>query len=245
MKATDMDLTTGNSTMLEAKQINAYYDKSHILFDVNVEVNEGETVTILGRNGNGKSTLLKTIIGEVRPHGSIIFKGKDIAGLKSYEIARLGIGYVPESRDIFPDLTVNQNLLMGLQSKKKNPRITIDDAYEIFPILHERKDIQAGYLSGGEKQLLTICRTLVGDPDLILVDEPTEGLAPMMISLLSKIFSLIKDKGISILLVEQKLALALEISHRIYVMSRGTIVYGGSLEEFKADVSIRKQYLEI
>lgn len=231
--------------MLNVKQVNAYYEKSHILFDVNMEVNRGEIVTILGRNGNGKTTLLKTIIGEVMPHGSIIFKNKEIADLKSYEIARLGIGYVPENRDIFPDLTVRQNLLMGLQKKHQRSRITIDDVYEIFPILEERKDIQAGYLSGGEKQMLTICRSLVGDPDLILVDEPTEGLAPKMVSLLIDIFRLIEERGISVLLVEQKLTLALEISHRIYVMSRGAIVFEGSLNDFKINKRIRKEYLEV
>ena len=231
--------------MLEVNKINAYYDKSHILFDVDLRVNTNETVTILGRNGNGKTTLLKAIIGEVKPKGSIIFKEKEIGDLKSYEIVRLGIGYVPENRDIFEDLTVKQNLLMGLQKKYNSHRITMEDVYKTFPILEERKDIQAGYLSGGEKQMLTIGRTLVGNPDLILVDEPTEGLAPKMVDLLIKTFRLIAERGISILLVEQKLKLAMEISHRIYIMSRGAIVYGGTLDEFKANKSIRKEYLEI
>ena len=231
--------------MLSVNKLNAYYDKSHILFDVDITVNSSETVTILGRNGNGKTTLLKTLIGEVKPHGSIIFKDKEIAGLKSYEIARLGIGYVPENRDIFPNLTVKQNLLMGLQKKKADSRITIEDVCNIFPILEERSEILAGYLSGGEKQMLTICRTLIGNPDLILVDEPTEGLAPKMVDLLLQIFRLIESKGISILLVEQRLALALEVSHRVYIMSRGAIVYGGTLDEFKVNKSIRKEFLEI
>lgn len=231
--------------MLRLNNVNAYYDKSHIIFDVNLEVDSNETVSILGRNGNGKTTLLKTIIGEVRPIGSINFKSQEIAGLNSYEIVRLGLGYVPENRDIFPDLTVKQNLLMGLKKKKNEVRVTMEDVYEIFPILEERKDVQAGYLSGGEKQMLTICRTLVGNPDLILVDEPTEGLAPKMVELLLKIFQLIAKRGISILLVEQKLKLALEISDRIYVMSRGAIVFAGTLEEFKENKQVRKKYLEI
>lgn len=231
--------------MLSVDGINSFYDKSHILFDVSLNVQKREIVTILGRNGMGKSTLLKTIIGEVSPHGLIQFKNENISGLKTYEIARRGVGYVPENRDIFYGLTVKQNLLMGIKKGKSESRITIEDVFDTFPILKKRSNVLAGYLSGGEQQILTICRTLMGDPDLILIDEPTEGLAPKIIDVLLNIFRLMEKRGISILLVEQKLTLALKISDRIYVMSRGSIVFGGTLEEFVLNPNIRKEYLEV
>jgi branched-chain amino acid transport system ATP-binding protein len=231
--------------MLELKQVNSFYDKSHILFNVSLSVQDNEIVSVLGRNGMGKSTLLKTIIGEVTPHGLINFKDATISGLQTYEIARLGVGYVPENRCIFPDLTVYQNLLMGVKSGKKEGRIKIDEIFEKFPILKERSDVPGGSLSGGEQQMLTICRTLMGDPDLIMVDEPTEGLSPKMIETVKEILLLIAEKGISILLVEQKLAMALEISKRIYVISHGRFVFEGTVDDFKSNPNIQKEYLEV
>jgi branched-chain amino acid transport system ATP-binding protein len=234
-----------NVYMLELNQVNSFYDKSHILFNVSLNVQDNEIVSVLGRNGMGKSTLLKTIIGEVTPHGLINFKNRKISGLKPYEIARLGVGYVPEDRCIFSDLTVYQNLLMGLKRGKKESRIKIDEIFKIFPILKERSNVPGGSLSGGEQQMLTICRTLMGDPDLIMVDEPTEGLSPKMIETVREILLLIAQKGISILLVEQKLALVLEISKRIYVISHGRLVFEGTCEDFKSNPNIRKEYLEV
>lgn len=231
--------------MLELNRINSFYEKSHILFEVSLKVQENDIVSILGRNGMGKSTLLKSVIGEVPPHGQIIFKNHNIAGLNPYQIVRLGLGYVPENRCIFQDLTVHQNLLMGLKSRKKESRITIDEIFEIFPILKERIDVPGGSLSGGEQQLLTICRTLMGDPDLIMVDEPTEGLSPKMIEAVKAILLLVAKKGISILMVEQKLATALEISKRIYVISHGRLVFEGTIEDFKSNPNIQKEYLEV
>jgi len=231
--------------MLELNRVNSFYGKSHILFDVSLNVQENDIISILGRNGMGKSTLLKTIIGEVEPYGEITFRNQNISGLKPYQIVRYGLGYVPENRCIFPDLTVYQNLLMGLKSRKKQGRITIDEILEKFPVLKERIDVPGGSLSGGEQQMLTICRTLMGDPDLIMVDEPTEGLSPKIIEVVQEILLLIAQKGISILLVEQKLAMALDISKRIYVISHGQLVFESTVEDFKSNPKIQKEYLEV
>jgi branched-chain amino acid transport system ATP-binding protein len=199
----------------------------------------------VGRNGMGKSTTLKAIMGEVNPHGSIIFKGEQIAGLKTYEIANRGLGYVPEDRAIFSNLTVHQNLLMGIKSNQKSSRWTVEDIFSLFPILKSRSEVVAGNLSGGEQQMLTLSRTLMGDPDLIMIDEPTEGLAPMIVELLVKMFEKIRDRGISIFLVEQKLTIVLKISNRIFVMGHGNIVFEGTLEDFNVNENIRKEWLEV
>ncbi|NBT65364.1 MAG: ABC transporter ATP-binding protein, partial [Betaproteobacteria bacterium] len=214
--------------MLKVADLHAYYGKSHILQGVSFEVMPGEIVSLLGRNGVGRSTTIKAIMGDVPPLGSVRFKGQEIAGLKPHEIAHLGLGYVPENRDIFPSLTVRQNLLLGEKRGARNPRWTMTDMFRLFPRLEERADTAGGVLSGGEQQMLTICRTLMGDPDLIMIDEPTEGLAPMMVSLVAKLLEEIAQRGISILLVEQKLTIALKISHRLYVMGHGHIVFEGS-----------------
>ncbi|MBT3172989.1 MAG: ABC transporter ATP-binding protein, partial [Rhodospirillaceae bacterium] len=200
--------------MLNVKDLHAYYGKSHILQGVSLAVGEGEIVSLLGRNGVGRSTTLKAIIGEVSPSGSIEFKGEEIAGRKSHVIARKGIGYVPENRDIFPTLTARQNLILGLKSTRSKGRWSIEDAFNLFPNLRERADISAGVLSGGEQQMLTICRTLMGDPDMIMIDEPTEGLAPLIVKQIGELIAQIADAGVAILLVEQKLSIALDISHR-------------------------------
>jgi branched-chain amino acid transport system ATP-binding protein len=231
--------------MLATSDLNAYYGRSHVLQGVNLEVGQGEIVSLLGRNGVGRSTTCRAIMGLVPPQGSIRFKNQEIAGLKPHAIARLGIGYVPEDREIFPRLTVIQNLLLGQKKKNQKGRWTLADVFELFPRLGERTHVLGGLISGGEQQMLTMCRTLLEDPDFIMIDEPTEGLSPKMVEQVSKLIQQIAQSGISVLLVEQKLTIALAISHRIYVMGHGRIVFEGTPEQFKADTAVRKEWLEI
>jgi branched-chain amino acid transport system ATP-binding protein len=231
--------------MLEVQDLHAYYGKSHILQGVDMHIGAGEVVSLLGRNGVGRSTTVKAIMGEVPPHGTIKFKGQNIAGLPSYKIAHLGLGYVPEHRDIFPGLTVRQNLLLGIKDTKRPGKWKPDDMLEMFPNLKERADTAAGVLSGGEKQMLTICRTLMGDPELIMIDEPTEGLAPLIVHQVGDLITEIAKRGVAILLVEQKLAIAMRISHRVYVMGHGRIVFEGTPADLKANQAIRKEWLEV
>ncbi|MFZ6649695.1 ABC transporter ATP-binding protein [Undibacterium sp. TJN25] len=232
------------SALLEIKDLNAYYGKSHVLHGVDLVVNQGEIVSLLGRNGVGRSTTVKATMGQVNATGSIRFKGEEIIGLKAFQIAHKGLGYVPENRDIFPTLTVEQNLILGEKSGKKS-RWALADMYKMFPRLKERQHTAAGVLSGGEQQMLTLCRTLMGDPDLIMIDEPTEGLAPKIVELVAEYLKELKNRGISVLLVEQKLAIALEISQRLYVMGHGSIVFEGSPADLKANENIRKEWLEV
>jgi branched-chain amino acid transport system ATP-binding protein len=231
--------------MLEVRDLHAYYGKSHILQGVDLAVGDGEIVSILGRNGVGRSTTLKAIMGDVPPRGSITFKGQAIAGLKPYEIAHLGLGYVPEDRAIFPTLTVAQNLLLGVKNRRKAARWGFEDSYRVFPRLRERADTLAGVLSGGEQQMLTICRTLMGDPDLLLVDEPTEGLAPQLVERIAGLLQEIASRNISILMVEQKLTIALRISHRLYVMGHGRMVFEGCPADLRANAAVRREWLEV
>ena len=231
--------------MLTLENVHAYYDKSHILHGVDMKVGEGEIVALLGRNGSGRSTTVKTIMGLVRGEGSVRFGERELLGRKAFEIAHHGIGYVPENRDIFPKLTVHQNLQLGEKRKNKNPRWSYDDMYELFPRLKERQHVEAGVLSGGEQQMLALCRTLMGDPDLIMIDEPTEGLAPKIVELVAEYLKELKRRGVSVLLVEQKLTIALEISERCYVMGHGSIVFEGTPAELRADAYIRKEWLEV
>ncbi len=231
--------------MLEVKDLHAYYGKSHILHGVHLAVRPGEIVSLLGRNGVGRSTTIKTIMGQVEHTGSIRFRGRDIGGLKTYVIARRGLGYVPENRDIFPSLTVRQNLLLGMKSARQRGRWTIDDMYALFPRLKERDGAPAGVMSGGEQQMLTLCRTLMGDPDLVMIDEPTEGLAPKIVEQVARLFEEIKNRGVSILLVEQKLTIALRISQRVYVMGHGQIVFEGTPDDLRRNDAIRKEWLEV
>ena len=231
--------------MLEVRDLNAYYGKSHILQGVNLAVAAGEVVSLLGRNGVGRSTTVKAIMGEIPPAGSIRFKGRDIAGLPSYRIARLGLGYVPENRDIFPSLTVEQNLLLGQKDPRRQGRWRLKDMLEMFPNLQARVDTPAGVLSGGEKQMLTMCRTLMGDPELIMIDEPTEGLAPLIVKQVGALISEIARRGLAILLVEQKLSIALDISQRVYVMGHGRIVFEGTPADLKANHKVRHEWLEV
>jgi len=231
--------------MLEVEELHAYYGKSHILQGVTFHVRAGEIVSLLGRNGAGRSTTIKTIMGEVPPAGTIRFKGARIDGLKPHEIARRGLGYVPENRDIFPALTVRENLLLGMKGARPSGRWSLERMYDLFPILRERANAPGGVLSGGEQQMLTICRTLMGDPDLIMVDEPTEGLAPKLVALVRELLETIAAKGVAILLIEQKLTIALNISHRLYVMGHGRIVFEGTPAELRAAESVRREWLEV
>jgi len=231
--------------MLKVENLHGYYGKSHVLHGVNFEVQPGEIVALLGRNGSGRSTTAKAIMGLVTWEGNISWKGQPLSGRKAYEIAHLGIGYVPENRDIFPKLTVHQNLLLGRKGSGQGSRWSFDDMYEMFPRLRERQHTEAGVLSGGEQQMLTLCRTLMGDPDLIIIDEPTEGLAPKIVELVGQYLQTIKSRGISVLLIEQKLTIAMKISDRALVMGHGSIVFQGTPDSLRADSYIRKEWLEV
>ena len=231
--------------MLRVSDLNAYYGKSHVLQGVDLHIRSGEIVSLLGRNGVGRSTTVKAIMGQVEHTGEINFQNQSLSGLQSHEIARKGLGYVPENRDIFPTLTVRQNLLLGLKSDQKESRWSEEDMYDLFPRLKERLHAPAGVLSGGEQQMLTLCRTLMGNPELVMIDEPTEGLAPKIVEQMATLFEEISKRGVSILLVEQKLTIALRISQRLYVMGHGKIVFEGYPSELQADESIRKEWLEV
>jgi len=231
--------------MLTLANLHAYYGKSHILHGVDMRVGEGEIVSLLGRNGSGRSTTIRTIMGLVHGEGSIRLRNEEILGHKTFDIAHRGIGYVPENRDIFPKLTVRQNLQLGEKRGKKAPRWSFDDMFRMFPRLKEREHTEAGVLSGGEQQMLTLCRTLMGDPDLIMIDEPTEGLAPKIVELVAEYLNTLRSRGVSVLLVEQKLTIALQISERCYVMGHGSIVFEGTPATLLADADIRKEWLEV
>ena len=231
--------------MLEISDLHAYYGKSHILQGISFSVAEGEIVSLLGRNGVGRSTSIKAIMGEVEHTGSIKFKGEQISQLPTHEIARRGLGYVPENRDIFPTMTTLQNLLLGEKKRGQTGRWSLEDMYNMFPNLGERSHVQAGMISGGEQQMLTICRTLMGDPDLIMIDEPTEGLAPKLVEQVADLLKEITGRGISILLIEQKLAIAMEISKRVIVMGQGKLVFEGTPDELRANDKMRQEWLEV
>jgi branched-chain amino acid transport system ATP-binding protein len=232
------------SDLLAVRDLHAFYGKSHVLHGVNLRVGRGEIVSLLGRNGVGRSTTVKAVMGQLDATGSVLFNNEQILGLPAFRIAHRGLGYVPESRDIFPTLTVEQNLLLG-DKKTKASRWSLDDMYQMFPRLRERQHTQAGVLSGGEQQMLTLCRTLMGDPDLIMIDEPTEGLAPKIVELVAEYLLALKARGISVLLVEQKLDIAMKISERVYVMGRGTIVFEGTPAELRENAIVRKEWLEV
>ena len=231
--------------MLQVQGLNAFYGKSHVLHGVDFQVGEGEILALLGRNGSGRSTTAKAIMGLVDAQGSVLWKGQQVLGKKPYQIAQLGIGYVPENRDIFPRLTVHQNLMLGEKSGHQNPRWTFEDMYTLFPRLRERSDVEAGVLSGGEQQMLTLCRTLMGDPDLVIIDEPTEGLAPKIVELVANFLQALRARGLSVLLIEQKLTIALQISDRCLVMGHGSVVFDGTPVALQDDAAIRKEWLEV
>jgi branched-chain amino acid transport system ATP-binding protein len=231
--------------ILEVNDLHAYYGQSHILHGVDLNVGDGEIVSLLGRNGVGRSTVCKAIMGLVAAQGMIKFRGKNIAGLRPDQVAHCGIGYVPEDRQIFPTLTVRQNLELGLKRAGQFGRWNLDDVFGLFPNLAARQETAAGVLSGGEQQMLTMCRTLMGDPDLILIDEPTEGLAPKLVDQVGELLAEISRRGVAILLVEQKLAIALKISARLYVMGHGKIVFQGKPGNFSGNSAVRKEWLEV
>jgi branched-chain amino acid transport system ATP-binding protein len=248
--------------MLKLNHQHAFYGKSHVLHGVDFEVRPGEIVSLLGRNGSGRSTTVKAIMGLVDGAGTITWRDEQILGRKAFQIAHLGIGYVPENRDIFPELTVHQNLMLGEKRRspwaarrsagparndgaQKRPRWTFDDMYRMFPRLKERQHTEAGVLSGGEQQMLTLCRTLMGDPDLIMIDEPTEGLAPKIVQQVAEFLRELERRGVSVLLVEQKLTIALEVSQRCLVMGHGRIVFEGTPADLRSNAYIRKEWLEV
>jgi branched-chain amino acid transport system ATP-binding protein len=234
--------------LLELKELNTYYEQSHILQGVSLNIDQGEIVCLLGRNGVGKSTTLKSIIGLVEPRsGEVVLKGRNIAGIPSYIISKLGVGYVPEERRIFPTLTVRENLLMGIKPRQKGKEDgwTVERVYKYFPALQTRDKQKGGHLSGGEQQMLTIARTLMGNPEVILVDEPTEGLAPLIVEAVEQVIRDIHQQGIPILLVEQNMRVALRLAERIYVISKGKIVFQGTCQELKDAHEIREKYLEV
>jgi branched-chain amino acid transport system ATP-binding protein len=232
-------------TGLEIVDLHAYYGKSHILQGVDMRVAPGEIVGLLGRNGAGRSTLIKAVMGDVEPRGTIRFNGRRINGMPPHRIARSGLGYVPEYRDVFPTLTVEQNLQLGLQRGTRAPRFTLADTYRRFSNLRERAQTPAGVLSGGEQQMLTICRTLMGDPSLIMIDEPTEGLAPRIVEQVADLLLEIQRRGVAVLLVEQKLTIALAISQRLYVMGHGRMVFEGTPAALQSAADVRREWLEV
>ena len=232
-------------SLLEVQGLNAWYGQSHVLHGVDLTVREGEIVSLLGRNGVGRSTTCKAIMGLVAPVGRVSFKGRDIAGQASDRIARLGLGYVPEDRLIFAGLTVEENLRLGIKKPGAPNRWSLDEVYRIFPALQERADAPAEALSGGEQQMLTMCRTLLGDPDLIIIDEPTEGLSPQMVQRVASLVRAIADRGLAVLLVEQKLVIVLDISHRVYVMGHGRVVFEGTPAELRARTDVQDDWLKV
>ena len=231
--------------MLALHDVHAFYGKSHILHGVNFHVGTGEIVALLGRNGSGRSTTVKAIMGLVDTQGSVRWRDQELVGRKAFEIAHAGIGYVPENRDIFPTLTVHQNLMLGEKRGAAKPRWSFEDMYALFPRLKERQHTEAGVLSGGEQQMLTLCRTLMGDPDLIMIDEPTEGLAPKIVEQVAEYLRALKARGIGVLLVEQKLTIALEVADRCLVMGHGQIVFEGTPQDLRRDAAVRKEWLEV
>lgn len=230
--------------ILELKNVDAFYGKSHVLHGLTLQLQQGEIVSLLGRNGVGRSTTLKAIMGQVHTEGSIRFKDQELIGQKTFEIAQLGVGYVPENRDVFPTLTVEQNLQLGEKNTRPS-RWCLADMYNMFPRLKERRSTQAGFLSGGEQQMLTLCRTLMGDPDLIMIDEPTEGLAPKIVEQVAEYLKILRERQMTVLLVEQKLTISLAISQRVLVMGHGSIVFEGTPDELRNDAVVRREWLEV
>jgi branched-chain amino acid transport system ATP-binding protein len=233
--------------MLEAQGLNAFYGGAHILHDVSLRLGEHEVVALLGRNGAGKSTTIKTIIGLVRPRsGTIRYDGAEIQGAAPHRVCRLGIGYVPEERRVFPGLTVEENLEVGRRPPRANaPEWTPEKLFELFPNLRERRRHLGGRLSGGEQQMLTIARTLMGNPRLVLLDEPSEGIAPVIAEQMAKVISELKREGLSVLLSEQNLHFARLVSDRAYVIEKGAVRYEGSFADLEAHPEVRQKYLAV
>ena len=233
-----------SAPLLHVENLQAYYGKSHVLHGVDLTVGRGEIVSLLGRNGVGRSTTAKAIMGLVDATGTVEFKSRDLTRLATFEIAQLGVGYVPESRDIFPSLTVEENLRLGIQRGRRGSW-SYADVWRLFPRLQERARTPAGVLSGGEQQMLTLARTMMGDPELVIIDEPTEGLAPMVVELVGRFLLELRDRGLSILLIEQKLTIAMQISQRVYVMGHGHMVFRGTPDELRSNSLVRQEWLEV
>ena len=231
--------------MLKISDLHAFYGKSHILRGINLTVDKGEIIALLGRNGVGRSTLVKSIMGLVPTTGSILYKDNEIVGNATHDIALKGIGYVPENRDVFSTLTVKENLLLGVKDKNVKAEWTVEEMFSLFPNLKERADVIASAISGGEQQMLTMCRCLMGNPEFMMIDEPTEGLSPQMVETVAELLKKIASKGIAILLVEQKLTIALRLARRVYLMGHGEIVFEGTPKELEKNTSIRKEWLEV
>jgi branched-chain amino acid transport system ATP-binding protein len=232
-----------SAPILVVEQLHTAYGLSRVLFGVSLEVAEGACVCLLGRNGVGKSTTMRSIMGLTPPRqGRVVWKGHNIEGKAAYQIAKLGIGFVPEDRRIFAELTVWENLDVASRSRRDGG-FTVERVYELFPKLQELRDRQGGFLSGGEQQMLTIARTLMGNPELLLLDEPSEGLAPLVVDHLKEQIAGLKRAGLTILLAEQNVDFCLDLADRVYVLEKGLIRYHGSAQEFREDESIRHQYL--
>ncbi|ACC70786.1 ABC transporter ATP-binding protein [Paraburkholderia phymatum] len=235
------------SSLLEIRDLRAWYGASQALHGVNLRIEAGEAVALAGRNGSGRSTLAKAIMGMVRTQGGMKFSGKSLAELRTFEIARLGIGYVPEQRDVFPTLSVRENLLLGTRPRdvKRAARFSLDDAYTLFPVLRERAHTKAGALSGGEQQMLCVARALLGDPDLVVIDEPAEGLAGQVVTQLAEALKLLRGRGVALLLIEQRLVIADRIASRIAVMGHGEIVFDGTLQSFRGRADVIQEWLGV
>jgi branched-chain amino acid transport system ATP-binding protein len=232
---------------LEIQNLHTYYGTSHILFDVSLEVNEGESVCLLGRNGAGKTTTLKSIMGLAQGRGGgIRFNGESLLGREPYQIAQLGVGFVPDERLIFPDLTVRENLELAIKKGRGDAaRWTVERVYELFPVLAPLDRRLGGYLSGGEQQMLTIGRTLMGNPSLLLLDEPVEGVAPVVVRELTRQIKHLKGMGLTILFAEQNMHFAAEVSDRAYVIEKGRIRFNGTMQELAANEEVKSKYLMI
>ena len=232
--------------ILAVEEVFTSYGLSQVLFGVSLEVAVGECVCLLGRNGVGKTTTIRSVMGLTPPReGRVVWKGRDIAGRQPYEIAALGIGFVPEDRRIFADLTVWENLDVAARNRGGTSAWTLERVFDLFPQLHELVDRQGGFLSGGEQQMLTIARTLMGNPELLLLDEPSEGLAPLVVDHLKEQIGRLKQDGLTILLAEQNVDFCLDLADRVYVLEKGRIRYEGTAASFRADESIRAQYLAL
>ena len=233
--------------LLELASINTFYGRSHILFDVSLSVGKGEVVSLLGRNGAGKSTTLRSIIGLTPPRtGEVSFRGERISGLRPYQICRRGVGFVPEDRRCFPDLTVRENLEVAVRREKQTSSPwTVEKIYSLFPRLQEREKNLGSQLSGGEQQMLTIARTLMTNPDLLLLDEPSEGLAPLIVALLADMIIRIRAEGVTVLLAEQNLHFCAKVADRGYVIDKGSVKYEGKMSDLLGNEEIKEKYLAV
>jgi branched-chain amino acid transport system ATP-binding protein len=230
--------------MLSVEAVHTYYGLSHILFGVSLNVNRGEIVCLLGRNGAGKSTIMKSVMGLTPPReGTVTFKGEIISGMSPYRIARKGIGFVPDDRRVFADLTVHENLEISERKRGTGSDWTMDKVYDFFPALRHIEDRKAGFLSGGEQQMLTIARALMTNPEFLLLDEPTEGLAPLIVAMLEDQIRRLKEEGLTVLLAEQNQRVALKLADRGYIIDNGVIRFHGTIDELREDEEIRRKYL--